>query len=109
MGCVSSKSCSSVNDVQDAIGCVFVTHIVVFIHAYSPLLLLRETDQSGEDILSLSCTTFFFLSAKVILGVLDLLFVYTAIEVLSPQNNHLSDARWPYVPPKINRNCEANY
>ena len=96
------------NDVQDAIGCVCVTYIVVFIHAYSPLLLLRETDQSGEGILSLSCTNFFFLPVKVILGVLDLLFVYTAIEVLSPQNNHLSDARWPYVPLKLNRNCEAN-
>ena len=96
------------NDVQDAIGCVCVTYIVVFIHAYSPLLLLRETDQSGEGILSLSCTIFFFLSVKVIVGVLDLLFVYNAIEVLSPQNNHLSDARWPYVPLKLNRNCEAN-
>lgn len=97
------------NDAQDAIGCVCVTYIVVFINAYSPLLLLRETDQSGEGILSLSCTNVLFLSVKFILGVLDLLFVYTAIEVLSPQNNHLSDARWPYVPPKINRNCEANY
>ena len=69
------------NDAQDAIGCVCVTYIVVFIHAYSPLLLLRETDQSEEGISSLSCTNFFFLSVKVILGVLDLLFVYTAIEV----------------------------